>query len=208
MDTTREVVQSAREPVRSDLIDEDGENRAVRAFLSLYQGGATTVGTMARHMECLGWASEPAWVNGADSEPLTKAGAQLWIRHLLLLEDTQPNPAPEPVAHQTCVTNAGQALPIEKVIEWASQAGFTWRNPARDRCLAEFAELVQVFGSEPLRDLTDAELDTAIDRSGWPQNMISDFIRDKLREACRFALAAATEKVNPKVNSGGIHGKA
>ena len=98
------------------------------------------------------------------------------------------------------VADAGQPLPIEKVIEWASQAGFTWRNPARDRCLAEFADLVHVFGSAPLRELSDEDLDAAIDRSGWPQNMISDFIRDKLREACRFALAAAAGKVNSKVN--------
>jgi hypothetical protein len=45
-----------------------------------------------------GFKSWPAWV---DTEPegahLTKAGAQLWIRHLFALEATQPAAQPAPV---------------------------------------------------------------------------------------------------------------
>jgi len=97
-------------PVRSDLIDDDGENKAVRAFLSLYQNGATSVRKMVVHMAHLGWGNNPTWVTEALDEPLTKAGAQLWIRHLLALEnapaapDTCPDcgkPAPEGSIH-TC----------------------------------------------------------------------------------------------------------
>ena len=72
--------------MREPLLDTDGENRALRCFLSLYSLNIVTVGTMARHMECLGWDNHPGWVDAADSEHLTKAGAQLWIRYLLSLE--------------------------------------------------------------------------------------------------------------------------
>ena len=71
---------------RTDLLDGDGENRALRTFLALYLLGVSSVGTMARHMELSGWDDHPAWTVEADSEFLTKAGAQLWIRHLLALE--------------------------------------------------------------------------------------------------------------------------
>jgi hypothetical protein len=82
--------------------DAEGENRAVRSFLLLY-GQRGTVGGMKRHMGMSGFKSWPAWV---DTEPegahLTKAGAQLWIRHLFALEASQPaQSAPtvqEPVA--------------------------------------------------------------------------------------------------------------
>lgn len=75
-----------------DLVDpEDGENRAVRAFLMVY--GTTpsaTTATMQRHMELSGYPYWPAWVQepGARGH-LTKGGAQNWIRHLIGLE-TKP----------------------------------------------------------------------------------------------------------------------
>lgn len=74
--------------MRADLIDSDGENLALRAFLSIYgnSNGATMIGTMARHMESQGWDDNPAWVDKEPHSNLTKAGAQLWIRHLLSLE--------------------------------------------------------------------------------------------------------------------------
>jgi hypothetical protein len=71
--------------------DAEGENRAVRSFLLLYGQRGVTVGGMKRHMGMSGFKSWPAWV---DTEPegahLTKAGAQLWIRHLFALEATPP----------------------------------------------------------------------------------------------------------------------
>jgi hypothetical protein len=71
--------------------DAEGENKAVRCFLMLYGQPGLTVGQMKKHMAMSGFKSRPAWV---DTEPdgahLTKAGAQLWIRHLFALDATPP----------------------------------------------------------------------------------------------------------------------
>jgi hypothetical protein len=76
--------------MRKDLID-DGENQAVRSFLSLYGGGlaATALGKFAANMESLGWDDHPTFVKDNPNDILTKAGAQLWIRHLFALEVTK-----------------------------------------------------------------------------------------------------------------------
>jgi hypothetical protein len=61
------------------------ENQAVRMFL-LYYGGNTgcTIGGMVEHLKCAGFDEcWPDWVDAEDGH-LTKAGAQHWIRHLLL----------------------------------------------------------------------------------------------------------------------------
>lgn len=68
-----------------ELIDEDdGENRAVRAFLQLYgncQG--ITVERAYAHMKGSGWASEcPAWVTYTKGH-MTTAEAQSWIVYML-----------------------------------------------------------------------------------------------------------------------------
>ncbi len=71
-----------------DLLDEDGENRAVRMFLLLYGGAhGLTVGRMKSHLCASGHPHWPAWVeNSPQGAHLTKAGAQLWLRHLFSLE--------------------------------------------------------------------------------------------------------------------------
>ena len=71
-----------------ELMDSDGENRALRSFLLLYGcNPKTTVGCMLSHMRLSGFPHWPEWVNTEHpGEHLTKAGAQLWIRHLLALE--------------------------------------------------------------------------------------------------------------------------
>jgi hypothetical protein len=69
-----------------DLLDSDGENRAVRNFLMFY-GGACGINTksMRYNMTMSGFdGAWPAWAN--DDMHLTKAGAQLWLRHLFDLE--------------------------------------------------------------------------------------------------------------------------
>lgn len=72
-----------------DLIDEDGENRAVRSFLLLYGTSCgVTAGTMARHMTASGFPYWPDWVETTMGSHLTKGGAQLWLRHLFNLEKT------------------------------------------------------------------------------------------------------------------------
>ena len=70
-----------------DLLDQDGENRAVRAFLFQYGTPGLTVGAMKRHLERSGYPYWPDWVTTEpDTAHLTKAGVQLWLRHLFALE--------------------------------------------------------------------------------------------------------------------------
>lgn len=74
-----------------ELLDDEGENRAVRSFLMQYGLPSLTVGAMRRHMVLSGWGAKycPAFVNNSTAtagEHLTKAGAQIWIRHLFGME--------------------------------------------------------------------------------------------------------------------------
>ena len=75
----------------NELLDTDGENNAVRAFLMQWGLPGLTVGAMRKHMDRSGWplqyCPEFARTGGADGEHLTKAGAQIWIRHLFSLEE-------------------------------------------------------------------------------------------------------------------------
>lgn len=76
----------------AELVDpDDGENRAVRAFLMLYGGArGVTVGAMRKHLAASGWSGYwPTWVMDApDGMHLTKGGAQNWLRFLFALERT------------------------------------------------------------------------------------------------------------------------
>lgn len=80
------------------LVDDEGENRAVRMFLAMYGGQAgITVEKMRKLLKMAGFdGAWPEWAS-ADNGHLTKAGAQLWIRHLFALAE-QPAQQ-EPVAH-------------------------------------------------------------------------------------------------------------
>lgn len=102
----------------SDLIDTDGENRAVRAFLLLYGGSAgVTTTQMRRHMEASGSPLWPEWAAHADRH-LTKGGAQDWLRHLFALEaSAQPAITPEtgsaPPQRASAITSESvQAVPL------------------------------------------------------------------------------------------------
>jgi hypothetical protein len=69
-----------------ELIDpEDGENRAVRAFLANYSAPSPTVERMRKHMTMSGYPLWPEWVEDGVGH-LTKGGAQNWLRHLFGLE--------------------------------------------------------------------------------------------------------------------------
>jgi hypothetical protein len=72
-----------------DLIDDEGENQAVRMFLLLYGGNnGCTTGLMRYHLKASGFNGLwPEWAN--KDMHLTKAGAQLWLRHLFNLETAQ-----------------------------------------------------------------------------------------------------------------------
>lgn len=73
-------------PVKAELLDDEGENMAVRAFLIAYQRAGLRISQMRRHMELSGYPLWPQWVTAQPDEALTKAGAQLWLRYLLALE--------------------------------------------------------------------------------------------------------------------------
>jgi hypothetical protein len=81
-----------------ELLDTDGENRAVRSFLMRYGNGAgVTVKSMRLHMEMCGFPHWPDWAADMEHLYLTKAGAQLWLRHLFDLEK-RPIKAEQPSA--------------------------------------------------------------------------------------------------------------
>lgn len=76
-----------------ELLDEEGENLAVRSFLMQYScDRAVTVGAMLAHMNRSGWReAAPEFALSVRPEThLTKAGAQIWIRHLFSLESAAP----------------------------------------------------------------------------------------------------------------------
>lgn len=70
-----------------DLVDEEGENQAVRCFLMIYGNHNLTVKDMKYHLSMSGFPYWPDWTADAPGH-LTKAGAQLWLRHLFALEAT------------------------------------------------------------------------------------------------------------------------
>jgi hypothetical protein len=73
-----------------DLLD-DGENRAVRAFLMLYGStNSPSIEGMRDHMKFSGF--EGCWPEWAATQYgfLTKGGAQNWLRHLFSLEARRP----------------------------------------------------------------------------------------------------------------------
>lgn len=72
------------------LLEEDGENRAVRTFLMLYGGQyGISIGAMRLHLTRMGFPNWPAWVETSpENMHLTKSGAQDWLRHLFALEET------------------------------------------------------------------------------------------------------------------------
>lgn len=74
---------------RTDLLDSDGENRALRSFLRLYSPDRSiTINEMRAQMDLAGWSLEycPDFARIGSSEHLTKSGAQIWIRHLFGME--------------------------------------------------------------------------------------------------------------------------
>lgn len=76
----------SKEAMKLEMVDDEGENQAVRMFLALYGGACgVTAEQMRKHLKMAGFDHAwPIWAT-ADGH-LTKAGAQLWIRHLLELE--------------------------------------------------------------------------------------------------------------------------
>lgn len=103
------------------ILDDDGENRAVRAFLGLYGTSSPTATQMRLHLKLSGYPFAPDWVDRSPGH-LTKGGAQLWLRMLFDLE--------KPVAPTVAVTVAElelqaeqQAGPVGWVTMWPSIGG-------------------------------------------------------------------------------------
>lgn len=84
-----------QEELKRELVDDEGENQALRCFLMQYScDRSMTLAAMAKFMLRSGWGSEywPQFARNPELQgmPLTKAGAQLWIRHLIELERRTP----------------------------------------------------------------------------------------------------------------------
>lgn len=78
----------SKEAMKLEMVDDEGENQAVRMFLALY-GGQYGINTkqMRKHLEMAGFdGAWPEWANSHNGH-LTKSGAQLWIRHLFALAE-------------------------------------------------------------------------------------------------------------------------
>ena len=156
---------------RTDLIDDDGENRAVRAFLSLYQNGATSVREMVVHMAHLGWSNNPAWVIEALDEPLTKGGAQLWIRHLFALEKAKPVAAPHARDAVAWTPDTGYVFADTKPVVVPDDA-IDWEGVAADQAMT--IAMMQVDAEQDKKDadryrwlrehtaITDGGVDTSM----------------------------------------------
>lgn len=70
-----------------ELMDSDGENRAVRAFIAMYEmQNSITAGGMHNHLRMCGFDVAPDWAKTNPKMHLTKAGAQIWLRMLFDLE--------------------------------------------------------------------------------------------------------------------------
>lgn len=80
---------------RQDLIDTDGENKAIRSFLRFYLKPGISIGEMRDNMEGSGWdGCWPESIGAADwNSTLTKFEVQAWLRHLFNLEAQFAAPA-------------------------------------------------------------------------------------------------------------------
>jgi len=131
-----------------ELVDGEGENRAVRAFLALYGGTAgVSVGAMRAHLRAMGFdGCWPAWAE-AEAGHLTKAGAQLWIRHLIRLED-RLRPEGE----------RATALRMADTFDGFSKSSHRWEDgtPLHEAVAAELRRL-HAFGREGWRYAAELE---------------------------------------------------
>lgn len=129
--------------LRTDLIDsEDGENRALRSFLKQWQVPSQTIGDMRDFMREEGWDScWPLFVTMApDREPLTKAGAQIWIRYLIGMETvvTSAHPSATP-ASSTLETPAFMKILVQ-MLEANAQGADEEYGRVYDRLMAHIKD--------------------------------------------------------------------
>lgn len=101
-----------------ELLDTDGENRAVRSFLMAYGSGCHKIGDMKSHMELSGWKDHPDFVafKSLHNAHLTKAEAQDWLRHLFAMESHHQAQVMAPI-------RAGEAAVCKAFGAWAETQG-------------------------------------------------------------------------------------
>lgn len=97
-----ESTQDKDARIARTLLDAEGENRALCTFLLLYgSGSSVSIAEMRKHMKRYGWdGCWPAWVAFPADGHITKSGAQLWIRHLISLEQVPLVRAPLPMTQE------------------------------------------------------------------------------------------------------------
>lgn len=139
-----------------NLLDTDGENRAVRSFLMQYGLQGLTVLRMRNHMELSGchgcW---PEWVNDpANDGHLTKGGAGDWLRYLFALETTAPSQAEPSGAPPDLPPPCPQVLPTG------------WIRYTADQMRAYAKQAIEARGA-----LSDAEISDLADDNDSGRNM-------------------------------------
>lgn len=111
-----------------NILDTDGENKALRCFLLHYQSHKVSIGSMKYALKRSGFdGAWPEFVESRadDSDHLTKAGAQLWIRHLLSLEETQLRAS----SSEPAMDRVAKATVPGHTLEWVAP---TWGNNLPD----------------------------------------------------------------------------
>jgi hypothetical protein len=149
---------STQQDALRELLDDDGENQAVRAFLQLYgTANSVTVQHMRDHLRRSGWDGFcPEWAAAPNTDHLTKSGAQDWLRHLFELEAalaSQPAAAPagqgereqfEAWMYGPCETTPKNSLDLAWQA-WQARAALAQPVPATDqeRQIAELRAALQ-----------------------------------------------------------------
>ena len=169
-------------PAIEGLLDEDGENQAVRMFLMAYGSGYKTLGTMAAHMRAAGWPQAPEWAKDAGpGVPLTKGGAQSWLRHLFALEGAALAAGPQTPA-------APVALPWRTGIP-------RWTDDRSVRVIAVTAQ--DDFGGVQVHDIRASDFHTDSDGDGAEVARVCTHwaYRDDIWPCAGVAAPAAPEAV-------------
>jgi hypothetical protein len=166
--------------LENSALDAEGENKAVRSFLMLYGQPGLTVGQMKNHLSTCGFTSWPGWVeNGPAGAHLTKAGAQLWLRHLFSLEAAPVTP---PAVQPTPIPEGWVLMPLELTEEeallaqgelvdmsWCAVTCFVARYKAAIRRTRPRREALGSFSKVEQREpqpLTAEQCDLLIDGHG------------------------------------------
>lgn len=189
-----------------DLLDDDGENRAVRAFLMLYGCGNPTAEQMAEHMRRSGFNVVPDWVQRSPGH-LTKGGTQLWLRMLFDLEKAATPQQAEPHVKDHEIREAVTALVVEAntfhhhgllrerlariVIALMGRAG--WKSPA-ERFTAEPPAAADGLPELPEDPEGTVEVDCGPAPGGGREVMFEDgYSAAQMRAYAREALALAAK---------------